>query len=47
VWPISYEQFLEAPAELIDEWSVRIAARRKVEARLVKRQEAEAKRARR
>lgn len=38
----SYDEYLEAPAELVDEWLIRIEARRTVEVREAKRREQEA-----
>ncbi len=43
----TYDELLEAPRELADEWLIRIHARRAVEYKQAKRQEAEAKSARR
>lgn len=41
-WPVPYADFCEAPAELIDEWQIRISARRAVERREAQRREQEA-----
>lgn len=44
-WPVPYDALAEAPAELVEEWLIRIQARRTVEYRDAKRRESEEKQA--
>ena len=43
VWHVSYDDFCNAPAELLDEWTIRIQARNTVELKQAKRAEMERK----